>query len=402
MMLDTRTVRNAGPASLTLVPPEGHKAWGELRDLAYDLARDATALAQRLHPETVAAIGDLVRGMNCYYSNLIEGHDTRPVEIDRALKADFSADPEKRDLQLEAAAHIEVQAALDAGLHDTTERATEIATDIHRRFCERLPPDLLLVRDKETGRTHQVIPGALRDFAVTVGRHVPPLPEELPSWFTRLDDWKRAGTGRAERVVAIAALHHRFLWVHPFGDGNGHAARLLAHALFRQIGLGSPLWSVSRGLARQAERYKALLSDADAPPQGAQDGRGILSDGRLAAFCAFFLETCLDQVGFMRRLLEPEALILRLQEFVGAESAVGRLDRRVLPVLRQAVLLGSVPRRELPQLTGVAERQARRIVAPLVERGLLQGSKEEPLRIAFPLAESERVFPHLWRIPPAG
>ena len=53
--------------------------------------------------------------MNCYYSNLIEGHYTHPVDIERALKDEYSADPEKRDLQLEAKAHIKVQEWIDAG-----------------------------------------------------------------------------------------------------------------------------------------------------------------------------------------------------------------------------------------------------------------------------------------------
>ena len=45
-------------------------------------------------PEGVmTALADLVRAMNCYYSNLIEGHDTHPVDIERALKNDYSADP---------------------------------------------------------------------------------------------------------------------------------------------------------------------------------------------------------------------------------------------------------------------------------------------------------------------
>ena len=47
--------------------------------------------------------------MNCYYSNLIEGHDTHPIDIERAMNKDYSADPQQRDLQLEAEAHIAVQ-----------------------------------------------------------------------------------------------------------------------------------------------------------------------------------------------------------------------------------------------------------------------------------------------------
>ena len=53
--------------------------------------------------------------MNCYYSNLIEGHDTHPVDIERALKNDYSRDEKKRDLQLEAKAHIIVQQGIDTG-----------------------------------------------------------------------------------------------------------------------------------------------------------------------------------------------------------------------------------------------------------------------------------------------
>jgi len=44
--------------------------------------------------------------MNCYYSNLIEGHNTLPIDIDRALRDDYAGDPKRRNLQLEARAHM--------------------------------------------------------------------------------------------------------------------------------------------------------------------------------------------------------------------------------------------------------------------------------------------------------
>lgn len=55
------------------------------------------------------ALADLVRAMNCYCSNLIEGHDTHPIDIERAMRNDYSSDPKKRKLQLEAKAYIAVQ-----------------------------------------------------------------------------------------------------------------------------------------------------------------------------------------------------------------------------------------------------------------------------------------------------
>ena len=393
-------MRNAGPASLTLLPAEGYPAWGGLRDFAFMLGEDAAGLAGRLAPGTAAAVGDLVRGMNCYYSNLIEGHDTRPVDIERALHADFATEPKQRDLQLEAAAHIAVQAAIDTGAIDATQAPSALAVEIHRQFYDRLPNSLRWVEEPGSGRRAEVIPGQWRGGNVKVGAHVAPPAEELPGWMARFDECTPERFGRSERLVAIAAAHHRLLWIHPFADGNGRVARLLSHALLRRAGVGSPLWSVSRGLARNVDAYRVYLARADDPPQGALDGRGILSDGRLADFCRFFLAACIDQIRFMRILLAPEALAGRVREFVAAEAAGNRLDARVQSLLEQAVLFGVVPRGDVPALVAVSGRQARRLVRPLVDRGLLTGAKDAPLRIAFPLGESERLLPHLWA--PAG
>jgi Fic family protein len=151
-----------------------------------------------------------------------------------------------------------------------------------------------------------------------VGAHVAPSADELSSWMARFDECALERFGRVERLVAIAAAHHRLLWIHPFADGNGRVARLLSHALLRRVGVGSPLWSVARGLARNVEAYRAYLARADDPPQSLLDGRGILSDGHLADFCRFFLAACIDQIRFMRALLVPEALTARVREFVSA------------------------------------------------------------------------------------
>jgi Fic family protein len=74
--------------------------------------------------------------MNCYYSNLIEGHDTHPRDIDRALHKDYSTEPRKRALQLEAVAHIEVQKAIDEGADPKDFPAS--SAYVVSRYCARL------------------------------------------------------------------------------------------------------------------------------------------------------------------------------------------------------------------------------------------------------------------------
>src|SRR6266576_2736705 len=88
---------------------------GGLTDLAVELVENAAGFRRSLPESLVTSLADLVRAMNCYYSNLIEGHDTHPVDIERALKNDYSKDPRKRDLQLEAKAHVTAQTWIDGG-----------------------------------------------------------------------------------------------------------------------------------------------------------------------------------------------------------------------------------------------------------------------------------------------
>ena len=79
-----------------------------LNDLAVELAAASAGFRRSLPAGVIGALADLVLAMNCYYSNLIEGHDTHPVDIERAMKNDYSADPRKRNLQMEARAHVAV------------------------------------------------------------------------------------------------------------------------------------------------------------------------------------------------------------------------------------------------------------------------------------------------------
>ena len=155
-----------------MLPEEGQRG---IDDAAFDLVSKASALAGQMNPIVTTAVGTLVRSMNCYYSNLIEGHDTRPRDIDRALRKDYSTEPKRRALQLEAVAHIEVQQSIDEGQDDPAFPASAAyAKWLHREFGRRLPDELLWVEDLESKRRVHVEPGELRDGEVVVGRHLPP------------------------------------------------------------------------------------------------------------------------------------------------------------------------------------------------------------------------------------
>jgi len=264
-----------------------------LNDLAIELATASAGFCRSMPNGVVTALADLVRAMNSYYSNLIEGHDTHPVDIERALKKDYSTDPEQRNLQLEAEAHVTVQKWIDEGGLKGRATTTDAILEIHRRFCELLPEELLIVEHPTTKEKLPVIPGELRQHDVEVGRHVPVSPGALPRFLTRFEE-VYSKLGKSETILAAAASHHRLAWIHPFLDGNGRVIRLMSYAtLLDTLDTGS-IWSIARGLARNVEDYKKHLANCDMERRNDLDGRGNLSEEALAEFTRFFLETCLS------------------------------------------------------------------------------------------------------------
>lgn len=380
-----------------MLPPEGER---NIEDLAIDLATKAAGLAGQLPQPVRLGMGDLVRSMNCYYSNLIEGHDTHPRDIERALThSDYSADSEKRVLQLEAVAHIEVQRLIDHGEDSPAEpTSTEYITWLHREFCRRLPDELLWVNNPDSSERLRVIPGELRKGWVKVGRHIPPSADALPRFLKRFcEAYEMQKFSRLRRIIAIGSAHHRLLWIHPFYDGNGRVARLMSHASLLRCGVGSSLWSVARGLARNVKDYKARLMAADAPRRGDLDGRGTLSTQTLTAFCEFFLTVCIDQVKFMAALLEPNELLRRMRLHVEEEVQAGNLPRGSFSMLREALLAGEVSRGRAGEVTRYGERMARNVVSELLKKGYLKSAgPRAPLVLAFPIDAVERWFPRLY------
>lgn len=155
---------------------ESSRQRAALADLAVELAAHSAGFRRSLPEGMLTALADLVRVINCYYSNLIEGHDTHPIDIECALKNDYSTNTQKRNLQLEAKAHITIQQWIDAGNLRGRAASAEGICDIHQRFGALLPDDLLWVDDPDTGERLQVIPGKLRQRHVRVGQHIPASP----------------------------------------------------------------------------------------------------------------------------------------------------------------------------------------------------------------------------------
>jgi Fic family protein len=384
-----------------LVLTDGSRHRPGLSDLTVELTAASAGLRRSLPPGVRQALADLVRAMNCYYSNLIEGHDTHPVDIERALRNDYSADLKKRNLQLEAKAHVAVQRWIDQGALAGKAVTADAICEIHRRFGDLLPPELLKVENPETGEVLDVVPGEFRHRHVKVGAHVPISPGAVPRFLARFAEIY-GRLGRAETILATAAAHHRLLWIHPFLDGNGRVARLMSHAVLLEALDTGGVWSVARGLARAQAAYKGHLIDCDGPRRDDVDGRGNLSEEALAAFTRFFLETCLDQVRFMESLVQPDRLRDRILIWAKEEVRAETLPQKAGQILEAVLYRGELPRGDVAALLNTSDRSARRAVSALMGRGVLVSeSTRAPLFLAFPAVLASRWMPGLFPEKPA-
>jgi Fic family protein len=398
---DIKPAKDRGETTSLMEPlliSDGSSNRASLTDLALELAQKSAGFRRSL-PESLLSsrsLADLVRLMNCYYSNLIEGHDTHPVDIERALKDDYSKDAKKRDLQLEARAHIAVQRWIDGGGVRGRALTADAICDIHRRFCEHLPDDLLWIKDPVNKERIRVIPGELRNRDVEVGNHVAISPPAVPRFLKRFEQ-AYSKLGKTETILAAAAAHHRLVWIHPFLDGNGRVARLMSHATLLEALETGAVWSIARGLARNVDAYKSHLAACDLTRRNDLDGRGHLSEESLMQFTKFFLTACIDQVTFMEGLMQPDQLRARILLWAEEEIRLNHLPQKSGNILEAILYRGELPRADAANIVGTGERQARRVVSGLLEQGVLTSeSTRAPLRLAFPAALASRWMPGLF------
>ncbi len=386
-----------------LLPAAGQR---QLAELACEILTASGALSGQVHSPLVREkIAALVREMNCYYSNLIEGHKTTPRDIERALNHRFSSSPKIRDNQKLSVAHIEVESQLTETLKTISPYSPDFLRWLHLAFYQGLPASLR-VAETHGGRRFEIEPGAFRSYMVDVGGHTPPhfsvVPAFLDRYFRFYGSEKIPATSR---LVALAAAHHRLAWLHPFGDGNGRVARLHTQALLIHHRLdGGGLWTLSRGLARSRQQYYDLLSNADQRRANDLDGRGNLSDQALRDFCLFFLETMLDQIKFMGGLLDLPALRTRIERYFQFDAVhLPRHRDELMRVVKVLADEGEISRTRVLELTG----RSSATVAALIKQGLAEGffttpSPKGPLRIAFPEKILAAYFPRLFLDLPGG
>lgn len=251
-------------------------------------------------------------------------------------------------------------------------RHLEETVQPHEPISEHLIRSLHAVTVEGLEREGDRTPGAYRNDAVKIAQaeHQPPDAIQVPAYMQELVDFVNRADAPKYDLMKVALAHHRFAWIHPFGNGNGRLVRLLTYALlvkygFRVSAMGR-LLNPAAVFCSDRNHYYSMLAEAD---------KG--TDTALEAWCTYVLTGVRDELRkvdqladyrhLQSRVLMPALAFARQRQLVTAQEEA---------VLAATIKAGAVKAGDLAAaMPGLNATQRTYQVKKLVDSGMLRPVK---------------------------
>lgn len=180
-------------------------------------------------------------------------------------------------------------------------------------------------------------PGRYRDGNVQIAgaNHLPPDVSAVPGYMQELVEFISRADAHKYDLLKMALVHHRFCWIHPFGNGNGRVVRLLSYAMMIKYGFnvqtGGRVLNPTAVFCSDRDAYYEKLSAADT---GVDDG--------LEAWCLYVLSGIRDELQKVDRLTQYDYLRDEILKPALAHSK----SRKLVTVQEEAVLAMAIAKKE--------------------------------------------------------
>lgn len=235
-------------------------------------------------------------------------------------------------------------------------------------ITEHLLRELHAIAVRELQREGDATPGAYRTGPVQISQseHLPPEAVLVPQYMGELADFINHADAPKYDLIKVALAHHRFAWIHPFGNGNGRVVRLLTYALLIKYGFnvkdGGRVLNPTAVFCNDRDRYYAMLGQADS---GTPEG--------LEAWCVYVLDGMLTELNKVDRLTDRHYLIERILtpalHYARERELLTALEEHVLlATARAGVAKASDLKTAMP---GMTDAQRTYQIRKLVERQML-------------------------------
>lgn len=269
--------------------------------------------------------------------------------------------------------------------YETDEQIIEIANlDNALNFIDqnitKYPVDLDFIRELHRVVVNGLIregdsrAGAWRDHLVKISNseHQPPEPYDVADYMRELVEYINTDTDSHLDLVRIAIANHRFVWIHPFGNGNGRTDRLLTYALLCKRGYIVPskmrMFNPTAVFAGDREKYYDMLSLAD-------DN----TDEHLLDWCSYFLDGILAEVRKNEKLADQKFVADELiLPAVDAIFRAGFLSETDTGILRRAAKLGTFKSSDIENLwkDGASRVTIAKHLGRLKDNGFIRALRE--------------------------
>lgn len=241
--------------------------------------------------------------------------------------------------------------------------------DVTEHFIRELHAITVQGLEREGDNT----PGAYRQGTVKIAQaeHLPPEAIAVPQYMAELVQFVNFPHAAKYDLIKVALAHHRFAWIHPFGNGNGRCVRLLTYTLLIKYGFnvktGGRVLNPTAVFCNDRDKYYAMLSKADS---GTPEGR--------EAWCVYVLSGMLGELKKVDQLTDATYLLERILSpalhYARERELVTQMEERILlATARLGLAKGSDLKNAMP---GLSERQRTYQIGKLVDRGMLTPIRE--------------------------
>ncbi|PZU52627.1 MAG: cell filamentation protein Fic [Thauera sp.] len=235
-------------------------------------------------------------------------------------------------------------------------------------ITEHLVRELHALTVRDLQREGDATPGAYRQGSVRISQsdHLPPEALQVPQYMSELVAFINQPDRPKYDLIKVALAHHRFAWIHPFGNGNGRVVRLLTYTLMIKYGFdvraGGRVLNPTAVFCNDRDRYYAMLSQADT---GTQEGR--------EAWCIYVLSGVRDELDKVARLTDQhyliEGILTPALHHARERESLTRTEERVLMATAHAGIAKAGDLKEA--MPGMTEAQRTYQIRKLVERRML-------------------------------
>ena len=226
---------------------------------------------------------------------------------------------------------------------------------------------------------------AIRDSQTGALIYLPPEARDVPQLMTDFIRWHELAEIANLPLPLVAGLaHYQLVTIHPFYDGNGRTARLLATFLLHCGGYGlHGFFSLEEHHARDLDAYYRALTSH--PHHNYYYGR---AEADLTPWLAYFTEL----VARVFTLAQDEALAVARHGMPAEPEALRRLDRRARTAFALFTRQDTITATDVAAILGLSERSARDLLTTWVAEGWLEKTSAARRNRAYRLSAEYRQF----------